>query len=315
MQANGGTVLRVDSPAPGNSDVLVRSGPDSVSLTVEAPDPNANLVLNPKGNGTVVVPTLPSSDNSTNAASTAFVKAALAAASSGVISFDGRAGAVTLAASDVTGVLGFQPYSAANPAGYIAAAGAPVQSVAGRIGAITLGVADVSGAAPAASPTFTGATKLAAQTDSGFRITGNPPGGTGTAASGTYLLIGNTSATVATRLTVDGNAPGSANCINPAANTALDLFIEVVGIDTTAAGNVSRYRLLDVLLYRGASSAATQVVNGASGAPPNGSIGSGGAAAYTVAADTTNGCLALSVAAPNTDTWHWAARVRSTEVQ
>ena len=114
---------------------------------------------------------------------------------------------------------------------------------------------------------------------------------------------------------MNGAAPSTTNCINPAANTALDLFVEVVGIDTTAAGNVSRYRALDVLMYRGATAATTQVVNGASNAAPNGGIGSGNAAAYSVAADTTNGCLALSVTAPNADTWHWVGRVRSTEVQ
>ncbi len=59
-------------------------------------------------------------------------------------------------ASDVTAALGFTPYNAANPAGYIAASGAPVQSVAGRTGAVVLAAADVSGVAPLASPALTG---------------------------------------------------------------------------------------------------------------------------------------------------------------
>lgn len=42
--------------------------------------------------------------------------------------------------------LGFTPYNATNPAGYISAAGAPVQSVFGRTGAVTLASADVTGA-------------------------------------------------------------------------------------------------------------------------------------------------------------------------
>lgn len=378
LQANGGTVLRVDSPAGGNSDILVRSGQDAVSLTVETSDSNANIVLNPKGTGTVIVPTLPGTDNSTNAASTAFVKAAISSMATGVTSFDTRSGSITLSAGDITGALGFTPYNVSNPAGYITSSGAPVQSVAGRTGAvtlgvadvsgaapltspalagtptaptqsasdntaaiatdafvkaqgyltavpvtsvagrtgaITLGVADVSGAAPLASPAFSGAIKITAQTDSGLKLVGTQPGGTGASAANTYILVGSTSSSTATRLTTDGNAPGSNNCINPAANTALDLFIEVVGTDTSMTGNVSRYRLLDVLMYRGANNASTQIVNGASGAGPNGSIGSGSTAAYTVAADATNGCLALSVTPPNADTWHWAARVRSTEVQ
>lgn len=63
-----------------------------------------------------IIPTPASSDDSTKAASTAFVKAQ----------------------------------------SYITSAQAPVQSVAGKTGTVTLAVADVSGAAPLASPTFTG---------------------------------------------------------------------------------------------------------------------------------------------------------------
>ena len=70
--------------------------------------------------GTLTAPTPAAGDNSTNAATTAWVL--------------GK-GYVTSSA---------------------AAAAAPVQSVAGRTGTITLAAADVSGAAPLASPTFTG---------------------------------------------------------------------------------------------------------------------------------------------------------------
>ena len=77
-------------------------------------------------------------------------------ATTDVASFNSRSGAVTLSSADVATALGFTPYSAANPAGYIAASGAPVQSVAGRTGAVALGVGDVAGAAPLASPALTG---------------------------------------------------------------------------------------------------------------------------------------------------------------
>ena len=79
VQANGVVVLRADSPAAGTSDLLIRSGAGAVALTVEDAGPNANIVLNPKGSGTVVVPTAAAADNSTNAASTAWVKATIAA--------------------------------------------------------------------------------------------------------------------------------------------------------------------------------------------------------------------------------------------
>ena len=272
LVANGSAALRTDNPNAVADDLLVRPGSGTMSLVAEGSDGNVNLVLTPKGAGTVVVPTMPADDNSTNAASTAFV-------------------------------VGVAPTLA------------PVRSVAGRTGAVALGVADVVGAAPLASATLTGATAISTRGGGRFTITGTPPGGTGFANGGTYMLVAKTNSTALARLTTDGNAPGAANCINPAANAALTLFVEVVGIDTSLAGNVARYRLLDVLLYRGATAAATQVINGAAAAPPNGSIGSGSTAAFTVAADTTNGCLALSVTPPSADTWHWSARVRSTEVQ
>ena len=282
MQANGSTSLRIDNPNAVADDLLVRSGPGTMSLTAEGNDANINLVMVPKGSGSVVVPTMPSADNSTNAASTAFVTAA-------------------------------------------APGLAPVRSVAGRTGAVTLGVADVGGAAPLAGatltgpsltgPSLTGATTVSTRSGGKFTVSGTQPASGGFANSGTYILVGKSSSTAATRLTTDGNVAGAANCINPVANSADDLFVEVVGIDSASAGNVARYRALDVLLYRGATAASTQVANGATAAVPNGSIGTGGSAAFTVAADTINGCLALSVAAPNGDAWHWAARVRSTEVQ
>jgi len=74
LRANGVTVLRTDSPGAGTSDLLVRGGVGAVALTVEGAA-NGNLVLNPAGTGTVVIPTVATTDNSSNAASTAFVRA------------------------------------------------------------------------------------------------------------------------------------------------------------------------------------------------------------------------------------------------
>ena len=103
LQSNGGTVLVADSPGPGTSDLRIRSGAGAVSLTVEDAAANANLVLNPKGSGTVVVPTLAISDNSANAASTAWVKSLGYLTSAPVATVAGRIGAVTLTVGDVAG--------------------------------------------------------------------------------------------------------------------------------------------------------------------------------------------------------------------
>jgi hypothetical protein len=66
----------------------------------------------------------------------------------GVISFNTRSGVVVQISADITGALGYTPYDAANPAGYITAAqaatAAPVQSFNTRTGAIVLTSADVT---------------------------------------------------------------------------------------------------------------------------------------------------------------------------
>lgn len=97
-----------------------------------------------------VVPTPATGDNSTKAATTAFVKAQGYLTDNAVDSVNGKTGDVVLTTSDVAEGTNLYHTTAR------AAAAAPVQSVAGRTGAVTLGVADVSGAAPLASPALTG---------------------------------------------------------------------------------------------------------------------------------------------------------------
>ena len=91
-----------------------------------------------------------------------YVTSAGAASAAPVQSFNTRTGAIALLSGDVTGALGFTPYSNANPANYITAAGAPVQSFNTRTGAVSLTLADVTGVggAPLASPAFTGTPSL-----------------------------------------------------------------------------------------------------------------------------------------------------------
>lgn len=124
---------------------------------------------------------------------------------SGVSSVNTRTGAVTIQSSDVTGALGFTPYNATNPsgyltagtvtssivttalgytpynatnpAGYITVSSAPVTSVATKTGAVTLVHTDISdwtatlaAYATLASPTFTG-TPAAPTASSGTNTT------------------------------------------------------------------------------------------------------------------------------------------------
>ena len=114
LKANGITVLRADSPAPGDSNLLVRSGLGVMALTVESGSSSANLALNPKGTGVVSAPTPPPTDNSTTVATTAFVRAAGYAASasptlSGTTTIGGAANSLSLSGS----VAGFAPTIAA----------------------------------------------------------------------------------------------------------------------------------------------------------------------------------------------------------
>ena len=380
MQANGVTVLRADSPAAGGSDLLVRGGLGTVALVAEDAGPNANIVLNPKGAGAVVVPIASATDNSSTAASTAWVKAAIAASGAtgptGPVGASGPAGpAGPVGASGPTGAVG-----AAGPAGGTGATGAAgaaggtgsagatgstgaagatgsvgatgstgLVGATGSVGAAgatgaagaggpagAVGVAGVAGgtgaqgatggtgpqgltgaqgpAGPSASATLTGVTSISLRAGGRLTVQGSQPG-SGQANSGTYLLVASTTTTTASRMTTDGAAPNSGNCVNPAAGTAVSVVADFTGIDTTTGSSAVRFRLLDVLLLRGASAAATTVVNGATSSTPNGVIGTGSATTFAVVADTTNGCLAVSVTPPNTDAWHWSARINTTEVQ
>lgn len=146
----------------------------------------------PTFTGTVTIPTPGTSDNSTKAASTAFVKAQGYLTSNAVSSVFGRTGAVVKVSGDyaVADVTGAAPLASPSFTGspvaptpttgdsstliattaFVKAQGYltsnAVTSVAGRTGAVTLAVADVTGAAPLASPTFTGSVTITTATTS-----------------------------------------------------------------------------------------------------------------------------------------------------
>lgn len=133
----------------------------------------------PAFSGTPTAPTALAGTNTTQLATCAFVLAAVTAGTAGVTSFNGRTGAVTLAANDVSaagGALLASPSFTGVPLAPTAAVGTNTGQIAttafvlansvaggvtsfnGRQGAITLTTADVTGAggAPTASPAFSG---------------------------------------------------------------------------------------------------------------------------------------------------------------
>ncbi|AVH85346.1 hypothetical protein RsoM2USA_418 [Ralstonia phage RsoM2USA] len=138
------------------------------------------LTASPTFTGTPAAPTPATSDNSTRIATTAFVQSVFAQIGSGVLTFNGRSGSVTLQASDVTGVGGAltaSPGFTGTPTAPTATAGTNTTQIATtafvqtaiagvsgvssfntRTGAVTLTAADVSnvGGAMTASPSFSG---------------------------------------------------------------------------------------------------------------------------------------------------------------
>lgn len=99
----------------------------------------ANAVLT----GTPTAPTASPGDNDTSIATTAFVAAAVVAATTGVASFNTRTGGITLTSSDVTTALTFTPQTAAQ--------------VSTAVGTETTRATTAEALlAPKASPTFTG---------------------------------------------------------------------------------------------------------------------------------------------------------------
>src|SRR5215472_12929761 len=137
------------------------------------------LVTSPNFLGTPTAPTAAAGTDNTQLATTAFVNAAISSVGIGVTSFEGRTGAVTLQANDISAAGGLiNPNVALTgvPTAPTASVGTSSTQIAttafvsaailagsvttfnGRSGAVTLAAADISGAGGAllASPSFTG---------------------------------------------------------------------------------------------------------------------------------------------------------------
>lgn len=115
-------------------------------------------------------------------------------------------------------------------------------------------------------------------------------------------------------LTGDGAAAGSNNCINVPAGGAFSLSISLSAIDHNAPSNNLSWVLPNGLLVR-PTTAATTVWT--AGTPVTASNGTGSAVVIASAADTTNGCLSLTLTPPggNVDKWNSVARVETIEIQ
>jgi hypothetical protein len=126
---------------------------------------------------------------------------------------------------------------------------------------------------------------------------------------------GTGSTATAFRLTADGNAAGSANCINIPNNSAYLVTIDITAFDHTTVSKNAVWPTWTGLMTRGASAATTAVAMNTTPTPLTNGTLTGQAIAVT--ADTTNGCLNVTYTPPtlNVDLWHVVAHVETVEVQ
>lgn len=166
---------------PGGAPVQSVAGKTGVVTLVVGDVSGAAPLTSPGFNGTPTAPTVVATDNSTQLATTAFVKNQnyITATQSPVQSVAGKTGSITLVVGDVSGAAPIvSPSFSGTPTAptatasdnstqlattafvknqnYITAALAPVLSVAGKTGNVTLTVSDISGAAPLMSPALGG---------------------------------------------------------------------------------------------------------------------------------------------------------------
>ncbi len=129
------------------------------------------------------------------------------------------------------------------------------------------------------------------------------------------MLRGTGATGSAFRLTADGLAASTINCINIPNNAAHTLAVTINAFDHTAVANNEAWLQWSGLLTRGANAASTTLTMATTPTPITNGTVAGSAIAAT--ADTTNGCLNVSFTPPtsNTDTWNVVARVETVEVQ
>jgi hypothetical protein len=137
----------------------------------------------------------------------------------------------------------------------------------------------------------------------------------GDATAGLHVLRGSGSGTSPIRLTVDAAAAAASTCLAPPANASFALSVTLEARDTTTSGSDYVWKMPAGLLTRDTSVASTAIVLGQATSVSRGTVTG---AAVGAAADTTNGCLALSFTPPSgntTDVWHAVARVETVEVR
>lgn len=141
---------------------------------------------------------------------------------------------------------------------------------------------------------------------------GNPIANTAGASQFRRFILGRqTTDTTATVLTANTSAAAATNQVNLANNSAF-FFRGSVIANVTGGGNTKGWTIEGVI-KRGANAASTAMVGTAT---VTSSYADAGASTWSVAvsADTTNGCLAVTVTGQASTTIRWVASIETTEV-
>jgi hypothetical protein len=138
---------------------------------------------------------------------------------------------------------------------------------------------------------------------------------TGDAQSEEHSLRRQTTDATATRLTADNAVASSVNTINLSNFSAIAGRL-VVRARAASGANLSATWFIDVSATRDANAASTLIEGGGGAAlVPTHSRGTGSAWRLDVAADTTNGGIAVTVTGAAATTINWVARFSAVQVQ
>lgn len=136
---------------------------------------------------------------------------------------------------------------------------------------------------------------------------------------GRAILVTRTTSTAPTTLTADQQPPGAANIVNLIDNIGYHVQIRVTARDRItrdfAAFVLTTAGVEGGAIVRGSGAATTALVGAPAFTVVAKSAGFAALAAPTIAADTTNGGIAVSVTAPGANPTDWQAVVSSNELQ
>ncbi|PPQ31776.1 hypothetical protein CCR94_08040 [Rhodoblastus sphagnicola] len=195
------------------------------------------------------------------------------------------------------------------------------ESAAGGNGNQVYGYGSVAfGASNKSGGSFSSANGYMANDDSlyGARCfaSGSTTGGSGGQELCQHVLRARSTSASAVRLTSDGSSAGAFNCLNLPDNSHSQFMIMVSGFNPTAVSSanwssngpniLTRASGVSSVYYTGSYTSQTTAPVG---------TGTGTSAKLQLSADTTNGCLNVTITPPDSNTWDWEAAIVRLKMQ